>query len=261
LTALGLPPLEWNMKSRRFIALCSILLAAQTCPVGAQIYLRLQGITGVSADTNHLGWMDVQSGTVAALAFTTGHPNFGDLCYSKLVDSASPALAFNCAKGNLIANGTVDFTDVTPSQARYLRLNLTNIFLTAVHQSGDGQKVEESLCLSPQIYSWNYTQFRSTNGLPAGRLFSQWDMLANNGALGTTTPALITTGIRNSNGVELDWTAKAGQAYGIFAVPALNQPFQLVAQFTATNDGNTNYTFVPVSSAMFYTVLEIPNGY
>jgi type VI secretion system secreted protein Hcp len=249
------------MKSRRFIALCSILLAAQACPVGAQIYLRLQGITGVSADTNHPGWMDVQSGSVAVLTVTTGQLNSGDLCYSKQVDSASPVLAYNCANGNLITNGTVDFMAVTPSLARYLRLNLTNVYITAVSQSGSSSGVAESFCLSPQICSWNYTQYSPTNGLPAARLFSQWDIGANNGVLGTNTPALVTTGIRKTNGVELDWTAKAGQTYGIFAVSALNLPFQLVAQLTATADGNTNYTFVPVSSAMFYTVQEIPNGY
>jgi type VI secretion system secreted protein Hcp len=257
------------MKSRRLIMLLLCLLAANNCQLAAQTFLRLDNITGSSTDTNHVGWMDIQSATVVDVTITgiggggisgSISNHFGAISFSKYSDIASPTLAVRCASGTLINSGTVDFTEVSSSGARYLRMNLTNIYITSFNQSGSGD-FGESFSLLPLNYSWNYTHYSTKTGLPDAYVFSGWDILTNSGTLGTNNPAFVTTGIRNNAGVKLSWNTTAGKLYRIYAVSDLRQPFMPIALLTATTTGTTNYIFVPVAPAMFYTVEQVPDGY
>jgi type VI protein secretion system component Hcp len=245
-----------------FSCLIAICLAAPACRGETQIFLRLQGITGSAADTNHPSWMEVQSADVSHVnASARGAPAFADLCFSRTIDSASPPLALKCAQGSVLANGTVDFMEANSAQARYLRLHLTNIYVTFLRQNASDTAPHEFLCLAPQIFAWNYTHYKPDNGLPAAYAFSLWDSAAFIGKMGTNAPAFVMSGIRKTNGVQLTWAVTAGHTYRIFGVSALQQPFQPVAQVTASFTGNTNYYFTPSSPAMFYTVEELPSGY
>lgn len=262
------------MKYCRLIAAFFCLLAVTSQPASAQIFLQLDGMTGSVEDTNHLGWMainSIQQGVGRSISTPTGSgsrrdtsaPSFSEFVVSKLLDSASPQLALHAAGGggNVINSGTLDMVRVDSSLTRYVRLNLTNILISSYSLAGGGDVPSESISLAPLIVSWNYTLYRTTTGLPKTYAFNGWDLSQNTGATGTNSPVFVGTGIRKTNGVELRWAATAGRLYRIFAVPALTQPFLPVAQLTATTTGNTNYNFTPAAPAMFYTVEEVPAGY
>jgi len=262
------------MKYCRLIAAFLGLLAVTFQPASAQIFLRLDGITGSVEETNHIGWMaidsiqqgvgrSISSPTVPGSGRDASAPSFSEFVVTKQLDSASPQLAFHAAGGggDAFNSGTLDFVRVDSSLARYIRLNLTNILVSSYSLVGGGDIPSESISLAPLIVSWNYTLYRGTTGLTKTYAFNGWDLSKNTGAIGTNSPVFVSTGIRKTNGIELRWTATTGRLYRIFAVPALTQPFVPVAQITATVTGVTNYNFTPTAPAMFYTVEEVPGGY
>lgn len=237
-------------------------------------FLQLDGITGSVEETNHIGWMainSIQQGVGRSISSPTGSgsgrdtsaPSFSEFVVTKLLDSASPQLALHAAGGggDAFNSGTLDFVRVDSSLARYIRLNLTNILVSSYSLAGVGDVPSESISLAPLIVSWNYTLYRTTNGLTKTYAFNAWDLSKNTGAIGTNSPVFVSTGIRKTTGIELRWAATTGRLYRIFAVPALTQPFLPVAQLTATVTGVTNYNFTPAAPAMFYTVEEVPGGY
>ncbi|MGC3957254.1 MAG: type VI secretion system tube protein Hcp [Verrucomicrobiota bacterium] len=250
------------MHSGKFTTLILGLLAIALTTASGQMFLRLDGITGAATDTNHVGWIEIQSGAPANLRrLINTNAQLAELCFTKLVDTASPRLALRCASGVAITNGTLDFTVSGASLARYYRLNLTNIYVTAVSQASGGLAPSEEVCLLPQVYSWNYVQYRA-NGLPASYNYARWSLANTNlNGSGTNPPAFAGLGIRNTTGVQLRWDATAGQLYRIYAVPALGQTFVPIAQFTATSTGATNYNLTTTAPAMFYTVEAVPPGY
>ena len=48
------------MRFCRLIAISCCLLLAEFHPASAQIFLRLDGVTGSATETNHIGWDDPQ---------------------------------------------------------------------------------------------------------------------------------------------------------------------------------------------------------
>src|SRR5215471_8945474 len=112
------------MKSLRLLALSTCLAVILSRSVEGQTFLRLEGITGSSADTNHPGWIEVQSASPLLSTVTSSSPSgtnrsFSDVCFFKTLDDASPTLALKCAQGAAINSGTVDFADLSSPLARY----------------------------------------------------------------------------------------------------------------------------------------------
>jgi type VI secretion system secreted protein Hcp len=218
------------MKWRQTAAFLLLLWLPGAASAGRLGFLRLDGISGKSLATNHVGWMDIQSfeGVNLTHSSAASQPVASQLCVQKTVDTASPQLALDCAQGTVIKSGTLDLTSATNSTVEFLRLNLTNPVIGSVEQSGstgNGPLPDEELCLASPVVSWNYKQFNPRTGLPAEYLGSIWDFSVNQGGGSTNLPVFVATGIRIASGVELDWTAIAGRNYRIYSVPDLSRPF------------------------------------
>jgi type VI secretion system secreted protein Hcp len=250
------------------------LVAPVSAPAGWVGFLRLDGVTGESTDTNHPGWLPVQSADIAKLSVTisdsgtnriTGKPSIGQLCFQRSMDKASPALMLDLAGGHNFNTGTLDLTMTNFSQMEFFRLNLTNIFLGSISQAGGAggdSRPQEEICLSPQqILSWSYVQTSQRSGLPLGYNSTAFDLSTLTGTASTNFPVFMSTGINVFGNVQLSWNATAGKSYRIYSVPDLSQLFVPLVQMTATSSGPTNYTVMSQGSAMFFVVGQIPNGY
>jgi len=256
------------MNPRRLFALLVGLWAAGTGLASAQIFLRLQGINGSSTDTNHPGWFDISGIAAPSLrnsGTNRGTVKFQDFCLNKSLDKGSVPQLFVCAEGSTIPTGTIDFVSSAYSDARFFRLNLTNILITSVSQSSGGELPQEIICLAPESLSWNYTKFRTNNGPSAAFFSGNWNIPMNTGSHSTNNPVFMSTGIRSAGGsILLQWVSTAGRDYRIYAVPSLTKSFQfqLLTQLTAVSTGKTNYTVGSSSApAMFYVVEEVPAGF
>ena len=261
------------MRFCRFIALSCGLLLAEFYPASAQIFLRLDGVTGSVSVTNRVGWMaldSLQQGVGRSISVSGGGsgrsasaPSFSEFTVTKLLDSGSPRLALLAAGGggNTINSGAIDLFQLGADQTRYLRINLTNILISSYSFAGGGDVPFESVSLSPLRISWNYTSYRNTSGLPKEYRFNYWNLDTVTGNSGTNASTFVSTGIRSTSGVQLSWTAVAGRRYRIFAVPDLKSPFVALTEITAPASGIQNYNITPTAPAMFYTVEEVPDGY
>jgi type VI secretion system secreted protein Hcp len=261
------------MKFCPFIALSCGLLLAEFHPASAQIFLRLDGVTGSVTDTNRFGWMaldSLQHGVGRGISSASGGggrtasaPSFSEFTVTKLLDSGSPRLALLAAGGggDIINSGAIDLFQLGSDQTRYLRINLTNILISSYSFASGGDVPFESVSLLPLKISWNYTFYRNTSGLPRAYRFNYWNLDTLTGNSGTNASAFVSTGIRSASGVQLSWTAIAGRRYRIFAVPDLKSPFVALTEITATASGIQNYNLTPAAPAMFYTVEEVPDGY
>jgi type VI protein secretion system component Hcp len=223
-------------------------------------YLRLDGVKGEAQEENHVGWMEISAADVANLAKTaTNNSVQSPFYFTKKLDQASPVLQLNCAQGKRISSGALDLIG-TNFALPFFRLNLTNIFVTQVSaagQTGGGDRPQEIIGLEAQITAWRYTEFNAGNGLP-NYLGSQWDFSRNTGTGGSQPPALLMSGIRLANGVQLNWQATANKRYGIYAVTQLGQPFTLVAVVTAAATGAMTSTQPLNGNTMFFIVQELP---
>jgi type VI secretion system secreted protein Hcp len=232
-------------------------------------FLRLDGVTGESQDTNHTGWMDVSTvgaGNItnsnpASLPGVPGGPSQGAICFLKTVDKASPSLKLDCAKGTLIPSGNLDLTGNGTSLIQFFHLDLTNVFISSVSQAGGANgenRPQEEVCLLAQVVSWKYTQFSAARGLPRNYINSFWDFQNKTGASGTNNPVFVATGIRQAGGIELRWQATAGKRYCIYAVTRLDAPFSPLAVVTAATTGPMNNTQPLIGNVMFFIVEELP---
>jgi hypothetical protein len=90
---------------------------------------------------------------------------------------------------------------------------------------------------------------------------SIWDFAHNLGSYSGSAPVFLSTGIRQTTGVELDWNGAINTKYRIYAVQDLPKPFVPIAQITASGNGPASYFVTPVAPAMFYVVEQLPAGY
>jgi type VI secretion system secreted protein Hcp len=248
------------------LAFCLGLVGAPGKAFGQWLgFLRLEGVTGESTDTNHAGWMNIISGATSHLTKTNQTTALlnGPLCFEKLLDTASPILELRCAKKTAISYGTIDLTRTNTSLAQFLRLNLTNVVVSSVSDSGNAAGEErpfESICLSAQVMSWNYAQFNPANGLPRSYISSLWNFQSHTGSGGTNNPLFVVSGIRRTSGVELTWPAIAGKTYRIYGASQLNGIFTPLAEISAPVGGPGTMTNSQPSNnpSMFFIAEQAP---
>ena len=233
-------------------------------------FLRLDGVTGESADTNHVGWMDIISASTSnltnsnphSLPGTLGGPTNGPLCFEKKVDKASPTLNLFCANNTPILSGTLDLARSNTTLVQFLRLNLTNVLVSSVSSAGNSAgetRPLEEVCLTARAVSWNYTQFNPASGLPQSYTGSIWDFQSNSGSGSTNNPLFVVSGIRRNSGIEITWPATPGKTYRIYSVLNLNGMFTPLAQISAPAAGGPMTYSPPTDSpAMFFIVEQAP---
>jgi type VI secretion system secreted protein Hcp len=249
-----------RMKNKFFLALICLGFAPVVFAAGWQGFLRLDTVTGGSADPSHHGWMNVQSATTAPISNSGGKGTSGYFNFQKSMDIASPALALACARGQNIASGTLDLAGTNASLAVFLHLNLTNVNVASVSTSGAGGVPAETISLGAAVQAWTYTEFNPTNGLAVTNQGALLDFTSPNFSGTRGAAVFMSTGVRNAAGVQLGWNAAVAASYRIYAVVSLTHPFLPIAVVTNA-PGPATYNVTPASPAMFYIVEQLPAGY
>ena len=117
-------------------------------------FLKLDGISGESTDSQHEGWIEVLSfswgetnagrGASAGGGGGAGKVSFQDFHFSSSFTKASPSLLLACASGKHIPTATLSLshpTDTTPSSAAggssdFLKYELTNVLVSSYQTGG-----------------------------------------------------------------------------------------------------------------------------
>lgn len=154
----------------------------------ADIFLKLGDIKGESIDEQHrdeielLSWSWGLSQAPAPAPTGTGQRGgkvaFQEFNFEHNLDKASPRLMQACATGQHIADATISERKPGPSTQDFLIIRFSDVIVTSVQQSGDGEGVTETVRLQAAKVDLEYKPQRPDGSLDASIHF-KFDILAN----------------------------------------------------------------------------------
>lgn len=156
------------------------------------IYLKIDGIKGESADSTHPGWIEVSSahwGVVQPRSATasTGGGHTAERCehrslsFAKLADLSSPMLMQTCSMGRTIPRAKLEFmrADGDGNPVKYYEVELENVLIASIEQMvSEGNILHDSVGLRFSKVKWKYTQQRIGGGI-GGNTAGGWCLATN----------------------------------------------------------------------------------
>jgi|SRR5687767_14714914 len=168
------------MKRMFLILLAAIVLAGSSAQAGFECFLEIPGVQGESTaegQTNDI--------TILAFAFDItraagGAPQRSDLVVTKLLDKASPALAFKCADGTMYQDAVLICRSSTPGRAIFYRITLQDVAVNRVAVEGAtaDNRPRETVSLRFSRIRWEYYPILP-DGSQGPVVRHGWDFLAN----------------------------------------------------------------------------------
>ena len=156
--------------------------------MNSDIFLKIDGIDGESADGKHKDEIDVLSWSLSAsnsgsMAYGggggAGRVSFNDLQISKRIDKASPKLLETCASGNHIKNIVLIARKQGGEQMDYLKITFNDLIVSSFSQSGHGEDSETVTFNFGQI-EYAYTT-QNEKGTKSGATAMKWNVKKNEG--------------------------------------------------------------------------------
>lgn len=109
------------------------------------LYMKVEGASGESQDSNHKGWTDIHSlywGATQPHSMSTGsgggagRVSFHDLKVVAAIDKAYPAILKHCATGKHLGQIEISMCKAGGSQIEFGKITLTDVLVTSVSISG-----------------------------------------------------------------------------------------------------------------------------
>ena len=156
------------------------------------VYLQIDGIKGESADSTHLGWIEVgqaQWGVTQPVSSpgsatggrTTGRSEYRTLALTKLADLASPMLMQHCSNGKTIPKAKLEFmrADGDGNRVKYYEVELEHVLIGNMEQMvAEGSMLRDHIALHVTRVKGKYTQQRIGGGT-GGQTAGGWDLGCN----------------------------------------------------------------------------------
>jgi type VI secretion system secreted protein Hcp len=156
------------------------------------VYLQMDGIKGESADSAHVGWIELTSALwgvtqpkSATSSTSGGHTaercEHRTLAVTKLADLASPLLMMYSSMGKTIPKARLEFmrADGNGVPVKYYEIELENVLVASVDQSiHSGLTIQDAIGLRFSKVKWRYTQ-QKIGGGTSGNTVGGWDLATN----------------------------------------------------------------------------------
>lgn len=152
-------------------------------------FIRIEGITGESKDSQHAGWIDVLNFSYgvsqSSSMFTgggggVGKANFDALSFTHYADKATPNLMQYCAAGKHVPTVEISCCKVGNGSQEYMKITLTDCLITHAGPSGstDDARVKESVGIS---YAKIKVEVKEQNadGSMGAAVTGTWDVKQN----------------------------------------------------------------------------------
>jgi len=158
------------------------------------MFLKIGTIPGESTDDKHADWIEISSfnhgvsqnssgSRSDAGGAAGGRADFTDFTITKNVDKASPKLMLSCAKGEHIAQVTIELCRATGDKTKFLEHKLTDVILSNVNSGGN-----HTDNLPSETVMFNFGKIETTyfatdhnTGKAKGQVAANWDLTKNKG--------------------------------------------------------------------------------
>jgi len=156
--------------------------------MAVDVFLKLDGIKGESADHKHkdeihiesFSWGLNQTGTHGAGGGGgAGKVSVHDISISKFVDKASPELMLACANGKHIKEATITVRKAGEKPLEYLKIKLTDILISGVQASTGGELLSENVTLNFAKFQLEYQEQGPDGAAKGGPVMMGWDVKSN----------------------------------------------------------------------------------
>jgi len=155
-------------------------------------YLQIDGVKGESADSNHIGWIEITCASwgVKQPRSATGSTAGGhtaercehkSISLSKIADLASPILMQTCSAGRTIPKARLEFmrADSDGKPIKYYEVELENVLVGSIDQvMHGGAGLYDNFTLKFSKVKWKYTQQKISGGA-GGNTSGGWDLSTN----------------------------------------------------------------------------------
>lgn len=116
-------------------------------------FFKIKGITGLSTDKHHQGFIDIQTFSIGSATGGSGagKVSFGSFTIVKQTDKTTPLLMRDVTNKVSLSSAEVTFAKVTRGQALdYLRFQFTNVMVSSFKISSGGDRPTESITITFQ---------------------------------------------------------------------------------------------------------------
>ena len=158
-------------------------------------YLQVDGIPGECTDSDHVGWILVDSFSHGlsqphATASTGGGARggiskveHGDFVVVKQLDKSSPKLFLQCCNGKRIPQVRLDLVRQIDDKITYQKYVFTGALVRNVSTglSEAGERPVEDISFAYEKMEMTYTEVDAKTNKPAGDTMMNWDALQNVG--------------------------------------------------------------------------------
>jgi type VI secretion system secreted protein Hcp len=159
--------------------------AAGSVPAAADVFLKLDGITGDATDAKHNGEISILSYSQSFSNSATispgtgggaGRVTCGAMTFLKNIDRSSPSLIMLVTTGTHVRNGLITFRKVGDIPIEYYQITLTDVVVTAVDQTdqADPATIIEKVSMIADRFLFEYTTVDAA-GKAAGTTRFGWD--------------------------------------------------------------------------------------
>lgn len=157
----------------------------------ADIYLKIDGITGESTDSEHKDWVEIlsfnhgmtqrASATAASAGGgTTARCEHQDFSVTKMIDKSSPKLYESCSSGKHLKDVTVEmFRAAGDKRVKYMEIKMEEVVISHVSPGGGQDFPTEAVSFNYGAITWTYTQQKRADGSGAGNMKGGWSLVEN----------------------------------------------------------------------------------
>jgi type VI secretion system secreted protein Hcp len=160
--------------------------------MAVDMFLKLDGIEGESADSKHGKEIDVLAWSWGASqsshagmggGVTAGKVNIQDLSLTKYVDKATPTLLLNVCNGTTVKEALLTVRKAGgKAPLEYLKITMKECLITSLSTGGSGgeDKLTENISIAFDEVKVEYTEQTATGG-SGGQGKMQWKIAKNEG--------------------------------------------------------------------------------
>jgi type VI secretion system secreted protein Hcp len=129
----------------------------------ADMFLKIQGVTGEAADADHKGEIDVVSWSWGIQAPTSmpgkgaGKASISELAIVKRVDQSSPTLMSYIRSHKEVAKATLTVRKAGTTPLEYFRIELEKVRITSLNAGSEESELNERLSLGFEKIRVTYT--------------------------------------------------------------------------------------------------------